>query len=109
MQIKHDIIKYLLIVIGIAVIRILLNEFFPEIYNETISTEGTIQTKTTFWGIYNSFLMNILLAIPLSLDLNRINRRWFLISVFTVISSTVGLFFFSILILDHKMEKNEQE
>jgi hypothetical protein len=107
MQIKHYIIKYLLIVTGIAILRVLLYEFFPEIFNEIINTEESIHSKTTFWGIYNSFLMNILLVIPLSFDLNRINRKWFLISVFTVISSTVGLFFFSLLILDHKLKKNE--
>ncbi len=108
MDIKRFITKYLLIVIGLAILRVLVSELVPDLFTKTIVGDGFTQTKTTFFSIYQTNIFNIILGIIMSVDLYRIGRNWILIPILTVISATAGLFFFSILILYNLINKYEQ-
>ena len=107
-QIKSYIIKYLLIVIGLAVIRVLLSELKPELFTKTIEGDGFTQSKTTFFAIYQLNFFNIILALIMAVDLKKHGTNWILIPVLTVISTIAGVFFFSILILTNFMNRYEQ-
>ena len=107
MEIKKYIVKYLLIVIGLGILNILVNYFMPELFIETIVGDGFTQSRTTFIGLYQSNILNLILAIIMLFDLNKIRSNMIIIPVLTVISMTAGLFFFSILVLD-KLIKNHE-
>jgi len=107
-QIKQYIIKYLLIVIGLAVLRVLLSELIPELFTKTIEGDGFTQSKTTFFGIYQLNFFNLILGLIMAVDLKKLGTNWILIPVLTVISTIAGLFFFSILILNNLMNRYEQ-
>jgi hypothetical protein len=108
MEIKRFITKYLLIVIGLAILRVLLNEIVPDLFTQTIIGDGFTQTKTTLFGMYQTNFFNMILGLIMALDLHKIGRNWIVIPVLTVISATAGLFFFSILILNNLVNKYEQ-
>ncbi len=107
-ELKQYLIKYLLIVVGLAILRVLLHEFVPELFIETTISEGSRQTKPTFFGIYQSNFFNVIVGVLISLDLFKTGRNWILIPILTTISLTAGMFFFSILILDNLINKYEQ-
>lgn len=107
-NLKRQIIKYLIIVISIGLIRLLLNFFIPELFTETIIGEGFTQTKTTFFGLYQANIFNILLAIILMLDLKKLESNFIVIPTLTVISATAGLFFFALIIF-HNLTKKHNE
>lgn len=108
MELKQYLIKYLLIVVGLAILRALLNEFVPELFIETTINEDSSRTKTTFLGIYQSNFFNVIVGVLVSLDLFKMGRNWILIPILTTISLTAGMFFFSILVLDNLISKYEQ-
>ncbi len=105
---KRYIIKYLIIVIIIGLVRLLLHIFLPELFTETIEGDGFTQTSTTFIGIYQTNLSNVLLGIFILIDLYRIKTNWIIIPLLTIISGTAGLFFFGLIILLTLMTKNEE-
>ncbi len=107
-QIKQFIIKYLLIVIGLAILRVLLNELIPDLFTNTIEGDGFTQSKTTFFGLYQTNFFNLILGLIMAIDLNKLGRNWIVIPFLTVISTIAGLFFFSILILKNLINKYEQ-
>ena len=107
-QIKQYVIKYLLVIVGLAILRLLLHEFVPNLFSETIVGDGYTQTKTTFFGIYQINIFNMIAGVIMSLDLFKMGRNWIIIPILTIISMTAGLFFFSILILDNLINRHEQ-
>jgi hypothetical protein len=108
MDIKRFITKYLLIAIGLAILRVLMSELVPDLFTNTIVGDGFTHTKTTFFSIYQTNIFNIIFGIIMSIDLYRIGQNWIIIPILTVISATAGLFFFSILILYNLINKYEQ-
>jgi len=108
MSLKKYIIKYLIIILSIWLLRILTILIFPELYSTTIIGEGYTQTKTTLFSMYQSNIFNIILAILLSFDLKKIKSNYIIIPILTVISMIVGLFFFSIIILDNLIQKKDE-
>jgi len=108
MEIRRFIIKYLLIVIGLAILRVLLIEVIPDLFTKTIIGDGFTQTKTTFFGIYQNNFFNIILGMAMTIDSYKTGRNWIVIPILTVISATAGLFFFSILILYNLINKYEK-
>ncbi len=108
MEIKRFITKYLLIVIGLAILRVLINEILPDLFTQTIIGDEFTQTKTTLFGMYQTNFFNLILGLIIALDLHKIGRNWVVIPILTVISATAGLFFFSILILNNLINKYEQ-
>lgn len=71
-QIKQYVTKYLLVVVGLAILRVLLHEFVPDLFSETIVGDGYTQTKTTFFGIYQINIFNMIAGVIMSLDLFKI-------------------------------------
>ena len=108
MDIKRFITKYLLIVIGLAILRVLLHELVPDLFTKTIVGDGFTQSQTTFFSMYQTNIFNIILGVIMSIDLYRNGLNWIIIPILTVISATAGLFFFSILILKNLINKYEQ-
>ncbi|MCA1751475.1 MAG: hypothetical protein ABR572_12760 [Cryomorphaceae bacterium] len=109
MVIKRLIVKYLAIIIGLVLMRILLSEWMPELFTETIEGEGYITRKNTFFNVYQQNFSNIIIGIVMTFDLKGSGRNRVLIPLLTVISLTAGLFFFAILMLDkiiHGHERN---
>ena len=108
MDIKRFITKYLLIILGLAILRVLLSEFVPDLLTRTIVRDGLTQIETSFYAIYQTNIFNIILGIIMSIDLYKIGRNRIIIPILTIISATTGLFFFSILILHNLINKYEQ-
>lgn len=100
-QIKHFIIKYLLIVVGLTILRVLLSEFAPSLFTNTIEGDGFTQTSPTFFSIYQLNFFNIIIGLIMSFDLYKIGRNLIVLPILTIISLTAGLFLFSILILNN--------
>ncbi len=108
MSLKKYIIKYLIVVLSIWLLRILINLIFPELFSTTIIGDGYTQTKTTLFNMYQSNVFNIILALILSFDLRKIKSNYIIIPILTIISMVVGLFFFSIIILDNLIKKENE-
>jgi hypothetical protein len=99
LKIKQLIIKYLLLVVGLSVLRVIFQEIVPDFFTKTIIGDGFKQTNDTFFGIYQKNFFNLILGVIMAIDLYKIGRNWIIIPILTIISVTAGLFFFSVLIL----------
>jgi len=100
-QIKQLIIKYLLIIVGLAIFRGLLSEFVPSLFTNTIVGEGFTQSSPTFFNMYQLNFFNIIIGLIMSFDLYKTGQNWIVIPILTIISLTAGLFLFSILIINN--------
>lgn len=105
-QLKQFIIKYLLLVIGLTILRGLLSEFVPSLFTNTIVGDGFTQTTTTLFSIYQNNFFNIIIGLIMSFDLYKIGLNRIVIPILTIISLTAGLFLFSILILNNLIIKH---
>ena len=108
MEIKRLISKYLFIILGLLVLRVVFEELFPDLFVKTIIGDGFTQKKSTFFGIFQVNFFNIILGLIMAFDLKKIKQNLIVIPILTVVSATVGIFFFSILILNNQIENYER-
>jgi hypothetical protein len=78
------------------------------LFTETKTGEGYTETRTTLFGIYQSNIFNIILALVLLFDLRKIKVNYIVIPLLTTISMIPGLFFFSIIILKDLIKKQNE-
>lgn len=108
MQIKQYIVKYLLIVVGLATIRLLLHFLVPDLFTKTIEGDGFTQTKITFFSLYQLNFFNLIISGIMAIDLRKNGQNWIVVPILTTISLTSGLFLFSILTLHNLLYRNEK-
>jgi len=105
-EIKRLTIKYFCVVIALFIAQLLLNAFFPKLYQSIIITEAYTQTQNTLWSFYDDLFFNSVLAFFIYSDLRRLGVKNIAIPLLTVLSSVLGLFLSACLLINHKL-KNE--
>ncbi len=109
MNIQKYIRKYLLIIIGIGLLRVLVNYFVPDLFTVTTAIGDVIvNTKSTLIGIYQHNIFNVITSVFISIDLYKLKENLFLIPILTIISLPIGLFFFAVIILNRLIANYEQ-
>ncbi|MBI9058097.1 MAG: hypothetical protein JEZ01_10045 [Labilibaculum sp.] len=108
MQIKPHIVKYLLLIIGIYIARFLLQVFAPDLFTTTIIGDGFTQTRSSFFGLYQIFFFNILIAVAVYYDLKKMGRNNLVIPILCTLSFVMGLTFFFLSLLQHLISKHER-
>lgn len=98
------IIKYVIIVIGLFILRVLLSAFYPDLITETIVTESYTSSKTSLFGLYITNVFNIVLAVFILFDLRKYGIRNLIIPLLTILSSYLGLFLTALLIIHIKLK-----
>lgn len=109
-NINKYIIKYLLIVILLSLAGIFLKAYFPELYYNTSNVDGISTNRISFFGCYDFYLFNLILAAFIFFDLKKLKLNTFYIPVLAVVSQFAGLFFFALYLanqlIDIKNGKN---
>ncbi len=108
MELKRLIKKYLILIIGLIVLRFLLNAIVPELFTKTTIGDGFTQSETTFFGLYQNNFFNIIIGLIMAVDLKKMRQNWIIIPITTMLSLTCGLFFFSMIILDTLIKEYEK-
>jgi hypothetical protein len=99
--INKYIIKYLLIVIFLTLAGIFLKASFPELYYNTLNDNGISKQRISFFGCYDFYLFNLILAVFIFFDLKKLKLNTFYIPILAVVSQFAGLFFFALYLANH--------
>ena len=99
--IRQYILKYLVVVCVIAILKVLLHEIFPEMYTIESTGQGWSKSEATFFRLYEANFFNVIIAVFMAVDLNRINKNQLIVPFLTIVSASVGFFFFSIVIVNN--------
>ncbi len=105
---ERYILKYFLIVVGVIILRMLLQEAFPGWFMTTVGGEGSTHTMTSFFGLYQKNFFNLVPAAVMAADLQNTGKNRVIIPLLTMISLTAGLFFFSVLIFENLADDHEK-
>jgi hypothetical protein len=109
-EINYYIKKYFFIIIGLWILKVLVNnvlpEFFPGLFFRTIVGEGYTQETPTLFGTYNYYIYSLILSFFVLIDLNRLRLNKIYIPILTLLSMYTGLFFFSLMLLDKLTEES---
>ena len=107
-EIKRYVIKYLLIAVGLTLLRLLLRELLPDLFLNTIVGDGFTSIFPTFFGIFQREFFNIILGVVMAFDLYKMEQNWIIIPFLTILIPELGFFFFALLVFRNLIYKHEQ-